>query len=112
MVRRSPARYLAPLAVVAVAVALYGVLKHNLSDGGSDAAPPAAQTSGSKSKQEDKGGKSSSTKRKRKTYVVKSGDTPSAIAEKTGVPLAEIERLNPDLDPQLLSPGTKIKLRR
>jgi LysM repeat protein len=110
MVRRSPARYLAPLAVVAVAVALYGVLKHNLSDGGSDKAPPAAQTSGAKSKQA--ADRKSSQKRKRKTYVVKPGDTPSAIAEKTGVPLAEIERLNPDLDPQLLAPGTKIKLRQ
>jgi LysM repeat protein len=110
MVRRSPARYLAPIAVVAVAVAFYGVLKHNLSDSESDKAPPAAQSSQTKSK--DASDRKSSTKKKRKTYVVKPGDTPSAIAEKTGVPLAEIERLNPDLDPQLLAPGTKIKLRR
>jgi LysM repeat protein len=110
MARRSPARFLAPLAVVAVAVAFYGVLKHNLSDSGSDKAPPAAQTNGTKSK--EAADRKSSSKRKRKTYVVKPGDTPSAIAEKTGVPLAEIERLNPDLDPQLLAPGTKIKLRR
>jgi LysM repeat protein len=110
MARRSPARYLAPLAVVAVAVAFYGVLKHNLSDSGSAQAPPPAQSGGAKTKQTAEG--KSSSKRKRKTYVVKPGDTPSAIADKTGVPLAEIERLNPDLDPQLLAPGTKIKLRR
>jgi LysM repeat protein len=110
MARRSPARYLAPLAVVAVVVAFYGVLKHNLSDSESDKAPPAAQRSGTPTKQASE--RKSSSKRKRKTYVVKPGDTPSAIAEKTGVPLAEIERLNPDLDPQLLSPGTKIKLRQ
>jgi LysM repeat protein len=110
MARRSPARFLAPLAVVAVAVALYGVLKHNLSDNGSDKAPPAAQSSGPKTRQAAE--RKSPKKRTRKTYVVKPGDTPSAIAEKTGVPLAEIERLNPDLDPQLLAPGTKIKLRQ
>jgi LysM repeat protein len=110
MARRSPARFLAPLAVVAVAVAFYGVLKHNLSDSGSDKPPPAAQSTETKSKQA--ADRKSSSKRRRKTYVVKPGDTPSAIAEKTGVPLAEIERLNPDLDPQLLAPGTKIKLRQ
>jgi LysM repeat protein len=109
MARRSPARYLAPLAVVAVAVAFYGVLKHNLSDS-SGKSPPAAQRNGTKTQQAS--ARKSTQKRKRKTYVVKPGDTPSAIAEKTGVPLAEIERLNPDLDPQLLAPGTKIKLRQ
>jgi LysM repeat protein len=110
MARRSPARYLAPLAVVAVAVAFYGVLKHNLADDSSDKSPPAAQRNGTKAQQTSE--RKSTQKRKRKTYVVKPGDTPSAIAEKTGVPLAEIERLNPDLDPQLLAPGTKIKLRQ
>lgn len=110
MARRSPARYLAPLAVVAVAVAFYSVLKHNLSDSSSGKSPPAAQRNGSKTQQTSE--RKSTQKRKRKTYVVKPGDTPSAIAEKTGVPLAEIQRLNPDLDPQLLAPGTKIKLRQ
>ena len=43
--------------------------------------------------------------------MVKPGDTPSSIAVKTGVTLAEIERLNPDLDPQLLAPGDRLKLR-
>jgi LysM repeat protein len=48
----------------------------------------------------------------RRRYTVKAGDTPSSIAEKTGVPLEEILRLNPDLDPQTLSPGQRIKLRQ
>jgi LysM repeat protein len=109
MARRSPARFLAPLAVVAVAVAFYAVLNHNLSDSGPTSAPPASQRDAS---QTTKSTTKASKKRKRKTYVVKSGDTPSSIAEKTGVPLAEIQRLNPDLDPQLLAPGTKIKLRQ
>jgi LysM repeat protein len=110
MARRSPARFLAPLAVVAVSVALYAVLDHNLSDDGSSSSPPAAQRDASQTTKASRS--KSSKKRRRKTYVVKSGDTPSSIAEKTGVPLAEIQRLNPDLDPQLLAPGTKIKLRQ
>jgi len=110
MTRRSPARFLAPLAVVGVGVALYAVLSHGLSDTSSDK-PSSTQRSGATSTATATRKSKAAKKRKRKTYVVKSGDTPSAIAEKTGVPLAEIERLNPDLDPQLLSPGTKIKLR-
>ena len=49
--------------------------------------------------------------RSRKTYTVKTGDTPSGIAEKVDVPLDTILELNPDLDPQTLTPGTEIKLR-
>ena len=49
-------------------------------------------------------------KRKRKVYVVKPGDTPSGIAEKTGVSLEQLEEANPDLDPQLLAPGQRIRL--
>ena len=49
-------------------------------------------------------------KRKRKVYVVKPGDTPSGIAEKTGVSLEQLEKANPDLDPQLLAPGQRIRI--
>jgi len=111
MARRSPARFLAPLAVVAVAVAFYAVLSHGLSDSGSGKTPPSAETKGGKATPAGTRTARASQKRKRKRYVVKRGDTPSSIAAKTGVPLSEIERLNPDLDPQLLSPGTRIKLR-
>jgi LysM repeat protein len=43
---------------------------------------------------------------------VVAGDTPSTIAEKTGVPLDQLEELNPDIDPQQLSPGQRLRLRR
>ncbi len=45
-----------------------------------------------------------------KSYTVKPGDVLSSIAEKTGVPLSEIERLNPNVDAQSLHAGQKIKL--
>ena len=54
--------------------------------------------------------KKSTSKKKRKTYTVKSGDTPSGIAEKTGVSLETLNELNPELDPQTLAPGQKIRL--
>ena len=46
-----------------------------------------------------------------KTYVVESGDTLVSIARQTGVPLAEILALNPEVDPQILIAGETLKLR-
>lgn len=45
------------------------------------------------------------------TYVVQSGDTLISIAHRVGVPVATIERLNPEVDPQILVSGEKLKLR-
>jgi LysM repeat protein len=106
--RRSPARFLAPIALVAFAVALYSVV-HDSGDpngspsGGSSAT--ATPTSTTKS-----GTKKKSTSKKRKTYTVKSGDTLSGIAEKTGVSLETLNDLNPDVV-DTLSPGQKLRLR-
>jgi LysM repeat protein len=108
MARRSPARFLAPLALLAVALALFMVVTSSLNDsGGSTGSNPTSGTRPAASPTAD-------GKRERKgprRYRVREGDTPSSIAEKTGVPLEEILRLNPDLDPQTLAPGQRIKLR-
>jgi LysM repeat protein len=44
-------------------------------------------------------------------YTVHSGDILSSIAEKTGVSVARIQQLNPDIDPQALVAGQRLKLR-
>jgi LysM repeat protein len=46
-----------------------------------------------------------------KTYEVQSGDTLTSIAHETGVPVAEILKLNPGVDPQILISGEELKLR-
>lgn len=46
-----------------------------------------------------------------KSYVVQSGDTLTSIAHKTGVPVSQILRLNPGVDPQILISGEKLRLR-
>jgi LysM repeat protein len=46
-----------------------------------------------------------------KVYMIKSGDTLTAIAHSTGVSVAQIQRLNPTVDPQILIAGEKLKLR-
>jgi LysM repeat protein len=109
MAGRSPARFLAPLALVAVVIAFLLVINSSLNDtdtstgsrSESNGQPAASPT-----------GKAKKKKKGPRRYIVKNGDTPTSIAEKTGVPLAEIVRLNPDLDPQTLSPGQRIKLRQ
>jgi LysM repeat protein len=50
-------------------------------------------------------------RRMRPTYTVKLNDTLGLISEKTGVSVERIETLNPELDPQNLIVGQKIKLR-
>jgi len=45
------------------------------------------------------------------TYIVQSGDTLTAIAHRTCVPVAEILALNPEVDPQILIAGQTLKLR-
>jgi LysM repeat protein len=109
MAGRSPARFLAPIALIAFAIALYSVVK--------DSSAPAGGNSGAETTQDatptatsSKKKSTSSKKKKTKTYVVKSGDTLSAIAEKNDVTQAKIIALNPDLDPATLAPGQKIKL--
>jgi LysM repeat protein len=45
------------------------------------------------------------------TYEVQSGDTLISIAHHNGVSVARIERLNPEVDPQILIAGETLKLR-
>ena len=48
---------------------------------------------------------------KAKNYTVETGDTLTAISHKTGVPVAEILALNPEVDPQILIAGQTLKLK-
>jgi LysM repeat protein len=107
MAGRSPARFLAPIALVAFGLALFIVVSNTTRDGGEETgaqgtSAPAEATPTPKAERK---------RRTRKTYTVKAGDTPSGISVKVGIPLDQIYELNPDLDPQALAPGTKIKLR-
>jgi LysM repeat protein len=103
---RSPARLLAPLALVACAVATVAIVLNSRSDDGSaGSSPPAAQTRTASTQERGR------QRPRRTTYTVKTGDTLAGIAEKTGVTVARLQELNPELDPQALVSGQKIKLR-
>ena len=101
MAGRSPARFLAPLALVAFALALFVVVSSTTKDDAerrARRAPPRRRSATPTPEREEEAPRA-------KTYTIKSGDTPSGIAEKVGVPLDQILELNPELDPQTLTPG-------
>jgi len=96
----SSSRWLAPAALVAVALVALVII---MSGGGtgSDSAPVATEPARTEAKSSGP-----------KVYVVKQGDTLSAIAMKTEVSVEEIQQLNPDIDVQALQPGERLRLRQ
>jgi LysM repeat protein len=104
--RHSPARWLAPLALLIAGVAVYSVVHRDSSGPSTPAATTStARTTGTKAQRTGR-----AKKAKSRTYTVKAGDTLSGIASKTGVSLTRIEELNPKLDSQALQTGETIKL--
>jgi LysM repeat protein len=105
--RRNAARLLAPLALVVSVAAVLLVVQATNKDGGSkgDSADKTTTQQGTTTDTPQK------PRRVRPTYTVKLNDTLGLIAEKTGVSVERIQTLNPDLDPQNLIVGQKIKLR-
>jgi LysM repeat protein len=104
MLERSSARYLAPLALVVVLVVFIIVVSSSGGGGHSSTATKAKTARAAPARPAPR-------RRPRKYYVVKSNDLLSTIAAKTGVSESRIQELNPDLDPQGLVPGERIKLR-
>lgn len=101
---RNFARVLAPLALAATLVAVVVVVQASRPESSkpSSASPTTSQRTTTEP--------SRPARARRRVYVVKAGDTLTAIAERTGVALAEIQRLNPDVDPQALQTGQRLKL--
>lgn len=110
MAARKPGRYLAPIALLAVGAAIFMVVKAHVhtthtSTGAQISSTLVQSTRHTSSSQ-------SHHRPSRATYTVRSGDTLSGIAARTGVQVAVIMRLNPGLNPNALQTGQVIKLRR
>jgi LysM repeat protein len=97
------ARILAPLALIAAVVGIVVVVQAARPE--SDEGSGAQRTT--QTQQQRRGARP-----RRRVYVVRAGDNLTLIAERTGVPLARIERLNPSLDAQTLSVGQRLRLTR
>lgn len=108
MPRRPPSRWLAPLAIAAVAAAGYGIVNANR---GTSGAGDGKSATTAPRRRGDAGPKGATGAKGPKTYRVRSGDTLSSISLETGVPLERITALNPRLDAQALQPGQRLTLR-
>ena len=94
------ARILAALALAGAVVVVIVVISGSLGD----------SDSSSKSQHGDNH-HAKKHRTKAAVYVVETGDTLTSIAHQTGVPVAEILKLNPAIDPQILIAGEKLNLR-
>lgn len=104
----SSARILAPVSLAVCAVAVLVVIGGSMGDGDPSAGgAPASETAS----QQATGTSTAPQPRQPARYTIESGDTLGAIAEETGVPVETLQELNPELDPQALIAGQKIKLR-
>ncbi len=86
------------VAVLVIAIAVASALNGSSSDG--------HHKSGHHAQKE-----ATQPRTKAKTYTVQPGDTLTAIAHKTGVSVAELQVLNPEVDPQILIAGQTLKLK-
>ncbi|MEA2390264.1 MAG: hypothetical protein QOK31_373 [Solirubrobacteraceae bacterium] len=112
---RTPLRILAPLALIAFAIALVLVISSAGHSGGSGTSSNAA------AKQHDLGTTTKASRHSRRSrasnklpqsvYIVKANDTLGGIAQTTGVPVARLQELNPGIDQFSLVAGQRIKLR-
>lgn len=109
--RRSPARWLAPIALVACAVAVYSVVHGGASNdppvrGGT----PANAASKTTARTVASTSASRPTPQRPRTYTIQAGDTLSSIAQRTGLTLARLQELNPTLDARALQTGQRVNL--
>jgi teichoic acid transport system ATP-binding protein len=103
------ARVLAPAALVVCALLFIFVIATSSGGGGDSDKGDSAAT-------QKQSSRTTTTKRKPRrvkgsTYTVKTGDTLGSISEKTGVGVEQLQELNPQLDPQALVSGQKLKIR-
>ncbi|MFZ0091563.1 MAG: LysM domain-containing protein [Solirubrobacteraceae bacterium] len=101
------ARFLAPIALAAVAVGVYLIVHSSpLVSPASSSTTTAAIVSNRR--------ESHHAHPKPHFYIVKPGDTLSGIAARTGVPLTRLSALNPSVaqPPYNLQAGQRLRLRR
>ena len=106
--RRSPARYLAPVALVAVLLGTVLVIEH--STGGGTKHPAALVSHGRKS--HGRKHRHATRTASARFYVVQPGDSMTSISQKTGIALGTLQVLNPAANPNSLQVGQRLRLRR
>ena len=114
--QRSPLRVLAPVALVLFGSLFLLVIATSGGEEGGSREPAASETRAAEERSAERRRADRRERRDegelpQKYYVVKTGDSLGSIAEKTGVPVERLQELNPELDPQALVSGQRIRLR-
>jgi LysM repeat protein len=104
---KAPARALAVLALLCAFAVLAVLIGGAVGGGESDVTHSHGSHAGTGHEGTGEGGQ----KKTPAAYVVQNGDTLISIAHQTGVSVARIQQLNPEVDPQILISGEKLKLR-
>ena len=99
-------RLLAPIAIIAVAVSVYLVV-HGTVDNHHTVTQTHNGLNATKPRHTHHKHSAKPT-----YYVVKAGDTLSGIATRAGISLTTLERLNPNISPNALQTGERLRLRR
>ena len=104
------ARLVAPLMLIAFAAAVAAIVLGSGVVGDDD----GSETAGTRDLPAATDRTTTTDKPKKRgpaTYTIKANDTLSGIAERHGTTVERLQELNPELDPQGLVAGQKIKLR-
>jgi LysM repeat protein len=101
MLARNPARYLAPIALVAAIAGTYMIVHKGLSQHPTRHTHAVVHLTRTQRRYE-----------KAKFYVVQAGDSLSRISTQTGIDVPTLEALNPNLDPNALQTSQRLRLRR
>ncbi|MGI8506002.1 MAG: LysM peptidoglycan-binding domain-containing protein [Solirubrobacteraceae bacterium] len=99
------ARFLAPIALVAVAIGTYMIVHAGLATHHATASHSSSVVNGPRAP-----GRRSAPRPK--YYVVRQGDTLSQISVKTHVSILRLSTLNPGISPNSLQTGQRLRLRR
>ena len=106
MERSRVTRWAAPVAFLAAVTIGALVIRAGFQHGGHHHAQTPSTTVTTKKKTHKHG----QTRQHARTYVVVSGDTLAGIAAKTGTTVADLEHLNPGVDPTALRVGQRIRV--
>lgn len=115
---RSLSRWLAPLALLASLLAVLLIISGSTSEEETESgsSPTTEERQEARGETGTGGGTGTGTQARtstgsaRRTYTVRPGDTLALIAERTGVTVEELQELNPEIDPNNLTVGEKIRL--
>jgi hypothetical protein len=111
--RQSSLRLLAPSLLALFAVVFGVVVVASLGggdDGSSSSARPAGASDRRGDRERDRARRPAQSGSPR-FHVVRPGDNLASIAQEAGIPLEELQSLNPELDPHGLVSGQRVRLR-